>query len=152
MTFMQRRSVEPTGACELRYYAAVLPRSRPLTAADVDRGILLKEHHPLSTDGATSKLLDSVERRIGEMLLQVDVAVPERLDPPPPAVETAPVVPERTKRFFEALLENPPAKPQRPVNPPAAETSPVVAVSRHSLSLLDVRPQVPRPRMLTELN
>lgn len=101
--------------------------------------MLLKEHHPLSTDGATSKLLDSVERRIGEMLLLQVGAGREA------SAKTAPVVPEQTKRFFEALLEKPPAKPLRSANPPAAGTqSPVAAVSKHSLSLLDVRPPPPQ--------
>lgn len=59
------------GPNELHYYAAVLPKSCLLTSLasrDLEEKILLKESHLLSSDGATSKLLETVEEKIGMML------------------------------------------------------------------------------------
>lgn len=59
------------GLYEIHYYAAVLPKTCLLTSLasrDLEEKILLKEYHLLSSDGATSKLLETVEEKIGMML------------------------------------------------------------------------------------
>lgn len=104
LTFTQRSPVQPF---EQHYYAAVLRKSISPPQ------ILLQEQHPLSTDGATTKLLATVEAKIGVLLQQEN---------------TTAVVPEQTKRFFEALLAKAPVKAVNPEN-----------LTEHNLSLLDVR-------------
>lgn len=106
LTFTQRSPVQPFEQC---YYAAVLRK------AVSPPQILLQEQHPLSTDGATTKLLATTEAKIGVLLQHQEKNTPA-------------VVPEQTKRFFEALLAKAPVKAVNPEN-----------LTEHNFSLLDVR-------------
>lgn len=130
-----------SGPYELHYYATVLPKTCSLPSRDFEDKILLKEFHLLSSDGATSKLLETVEKKIGMMLetnngrismsplgegkvneTPVVQQATSKAPPPPVVTPKKPVgavqpeeadpmtiVPEQTKRFFQALLEKPPS-------------------------------------------
>lgn len=59
------------GPYEHHYYAAVLPKKyslKSLAKTDIEEKILLKEFHLLSSDGAISTLLETIEKRIGTVL------------------------------------------------------------------------------------
>lgn len=71
--YLKQAPNSPTrsGPYELHYYAAVLPKTcvlTPPTSSNLDDKFLFKEFHLLSSDGATSKLLETVEKKIGMML------------------------------------------------------------------------------------
>lgn len=71
--YLKQTPNSPTrsGPYELHYYAAVLPKTcvlTPSTSRNLDDKFLFKEFHLLSSDGATSKLLEAVEKKIGMML------------------------------------------------------------------------------------
>lgn len=59
------------GPFESHYYAAVLPKEctlRSLAKTDIEEKILFKEFNLLSTDGAISTLLATIEKKVGAVL------------------------------------------------------------------------------------